>query len=201
MPSSPSAKTTARRRERRIQIVDIAAQLFAEKGYHGTGVAEICDKTGLGKGSLYYHIESKENLLHLIHDRVMDEVLESAENIRSLDVDASNKLRMLGTDLVRIIADYPDHVWVFLHEWRNLSGGHKEDFRKRRRRYEDAIESIFQDGVEEGTFEIRDTRTAVLAWLGMHNYTYQWYRKGGRLNPMQLAHEFFVVFSKGISAE
>jgi hypothetical protein len=73
---------------RRQEIVDTAATLFARKGYNGTGVVEICDAVGLGKGSLYYYIESKENLLTLIHDRVMAEVLESGDSVVSLEASA-----------------------------------------------------------------------------------------------------------------
>ena len=62
-------------------IVDTSAQVFARGGYHATGIAELCVANDLGKGALYHYIGSKEALLAAIHDRVMDEVLASAERV------------------------------------------------------------------------------------------------------------------------
>ena len=55
-------KLTQRGRERRQQILDQAARLFAERGYHPTSVAEIVDSLGVGKGVFYWYFESKEDL-------------------------------------------------------------------------------------------------------------------------------------------
>src|SRR5579863_8412159 len=106
---------------RRNEIVDEAARLFAARGYHATGVAELGDAVGLGRGALYYYIDSKENLLALIHDRVIVHVLAAGDKAVNLPGSASDKLRFLGRELIQIITLYPDHCWVFLHEYRSLS--------------------------------------------------------------------------------
>lgn len=192
----PVSKRVARQKE----IVDVAAQLFARQGYNATGIAELCEAVGLGKGSLYYYIHSKEHLLSQIHDRVMEEVLQSARDIEDLHATASESLRMLGIELLKIITQYPDHVWVFLHEWRVLTGVEADDFRKKRRQYEGTVERFLIAGVARGEFQITDTRLAVHAWLGMHNYTYQWYQSGGRLNAFQIAAQYYEIFMRGIEA-
>lgn len=191
----------SRRLQRQREIVDVAAHLFARQGYNATGIAELCNAVGLGKGSLYYYIESKEHLLSQIHDRVMVEVLQSARDIEGLDATASESLRMLGIELLKIITQYPDHVWVFLHEWRALSGREAEEFRKKRRQYEATVEKILVAGIERGEFRIDDLRLAVHAWLGMHNYTYQWYQAGGRLNAFQIANQYYEIFVRGIRVD
>jgi AcrR family transcriptional regulator len=53
-------KLTKRGTERREQVVEAAAQLFAAQGYHGTTVGDICDEIGVGKGVFYWYFESKE---------------------------------------------------------------------------------------------------------------------------------------------
>ena len=55
-------KLTQRGRERRQQILDESARLFAERGYHPTSVAEIVESLGVGKGVFYWYFESKEDL-------------------------------------------------------------------------------------------------------------------------------------------
>ena len=186
--------------ERRASIVDAAAPLFAERGYHATGTAELCEAAGLGKGSLYYYVESKENLLYLIHERVMGKVLEFATRMAQLDAPASDRLSQLGREQIGIIAAYPAHVWVFLHEHKSLTGWRAEEFSTSRRTYEDAIQKILDDGVAAGEFAIPDTRLATLGWLGMYNYTYLWFRPGRLLTSDRLADSFYELFLRGISA-
>ncbi len=186
--------------DRRTSIVDAAARLFAERGYHATGTAELCEAVGLGKGSLYYYVESKENLLYLIHDRVMSQVLELATRISEMDEPAGERLRQLGREQIAVIAAYPDHVWVFLHEHRALTGERARRFTASRRQYERRIEKILTDGVRSGEFAIADIRIAALAWLGMHNYTYLWYQPSEALTVERLAAEYYALFTDGIRA-
>jgi TetR/AcrR family transcriptional regulator, cholesterol catabolism regulator len=199
-PRSDKSRQPAgpRRLQRQTEIVDVAAHLFARQGYNATGIAELCEAVGLGKGSLYYYIESKERLLSKIHDRVMEHVLQSAADIEAIEASPSERLRMLGIELLKIITQYPDHVWVFLHEWKALKGEGKVEFKRKRRLYEDTVERVFQQGVDSGEFDIDDTRLAVHAWLGMHNYTYQWFRVQGRLNAFQIANQYYDIFLNGI---
>ena len=62
------------------------------------------------------------------------------------------------------------------------------------------IEQVLADGVNEGRFRIEDPRLAVLAWFGIHNYTYQWFRREGRLDAGTLAGSFHRLFLDGIAA-
>lgn len=198
---TPTPQRGPRWYKRQTEVIDIAARLFAQNGYNATGVAELCEAVGLGKGSLYYYITSKNHLLGLIHTRVMQEVLRSAERVLALDTHPMEQLRVLGMELLTINTRYPDHVWVFLHEWRALEGDEAVEFKEKRAIYEEALARILQRGTEEGVFEIADLRLAVLAWLGMHNYTYQWYRREGRLTPFQIASGFHEMFLQGILAD
>jgi TetR/AcrR family transcriptional regulator, cholesterol catabolism regulator len=184
---------------RRQAIIDTSARVFAQNGYHATGVAELCDANELGKGALYHYIGSKEELLAAIHDRVMDEVMLSADRVAGAGGSPSGQLDMLGDELVGIIARYPDHVWVFLHEFPALTGDWAEQFRRRRREYEQRVEMIFRAGIEAGEFRDLDPRMATFAWLGMHNYTYLWLRANGRLSPHAVASSFSDIFLRGVS--
>jgi AcrR family transcriptional regulator len=187
--------------ESRLQaIVDTSAAVFARRGYHATGIAELCVANELGKGALYHYIGSKEALLAAIHDRVMDEVLASADRVAAAGGAPTKQLTMLGDELLDIIARYPDHVWVFLHEFPALTGERAEQFRERRRTFERAVESILQAGITSGEFRDVDPRLTSLAWLGMHNYTYLWLRPDGDLTAHDVASRFADIFVGGIKA-
>jgi AcrR family transcriptional regulator len=189
-----SAKWTARR----AAIVDSSAHVFAQRGYHATGIVELCEVNGLGKGAFYHYIGSKEELLAAIHDRVMDEVLLGADRVAAAGGSPSAQLTMLGDELLDVIYRYPDHVWVFLHEFPALTAERADQFRLRRREYERRVEAVLQAGVDAGEFRDIDPRLTALAWLGMHNYTYLWLKPDGRLTARDVAKPFSDIFIHGI---
>ena len=101
--------------------------------------------------------------------------------------------------LLDVIFRFPDHVWVFLHDFPALTGKNAEMFRQRRRAYERRVESVFEQGIESGDFRPLDTRLAVAAWLGMHNYTYLSLRAGGHFSVKEVAKSFADIFIWGIA--
>ncbi len=193
------ARRSAKWRSRRQAIIDTSAQVFAQQGYHATGIMELCAANDLGKGALYHYIGSKEELLAAIHNRVMDEVMAGAERVAEAGGSPSQQLAMLGDEILDVIHRYPDHVWVFLHEFPALTGERAEEFRIRRREYERQVEGVLRAGVEAGEFRDLDPRLTALAWLGMHNYTYLWLKPGGSLSARDVAKPFAEIFMGGIA--
>ncbi len=183
---------------RRQVIIDTSAPVFARRGYHATGIMDLCAANDLGKGALYHYIGSKEELLAAIHDRVMDEVMLGADRVAEAGGTPSRQLARLGEELLDVIHRYPDHVWVFLHEFPALTGERAAQFRDRRRRYEQRVEAVLVAGVEADEFRPLDPRLTAMAWLGMHNYTYLWLKKGGRLSARDVAKPFADIFMQGI---
>ena len=108
-PTRPTTEATSKHRHgpkwhrRREEIIDRSAALIARRGFHATSTTELCEANELGKGALYYYIGSKEELLALIHDRVMDEVLSTAEAVVETEGSASVQLARLGEALVGVI--------------------------------------------------------------------------------------------------
>ena len=207
VPSRPMPRTatgakperSAKFKARRDAIVDASAPMFARRGYHATGIVDLCEVNGLGKGAFYHYIGSKEELLAAIHDRVMDEVMLGADRVAAAGGSPSEQLAMLGDELLDVIHRYPDHVWVFLHEFPALTDERAEQFRIRRREYERRVEAVLQAGIDAGEFRAVDPRLTALAWLGMHNYTYLWLKPGGRVSARDVAKPFADIFIGGIA--
>jgi AcrR family transcriptional regulator len=200
-----TARSTRRRArnakfgERRNEIVDLSAQLFAANGYSATGIREIGEAADLARGALYYYIDSKESLLGEIHDRVLDPLLERSRSIAALDLSASQRLRMVSEILIRQVIERADHVWVFLHEYRSLTGDRRKTFRTKRAEFEGILLDLLAAGVDSGEFEIADLRYTMLAFLGMHNYTYVWVRRGEALDPLEVSKLYCDVFLRGVA--
>lgn len=67
--ASPTPASQPRRASTRERLIETAARLFHEQGYHATGVATILREAGVNSGSLYHHFASKEDLLKAVLER------------------------------------------------------------------------------------------------------------------------------------
>jgi TetR/AcrR family transcriptional regulator, cholesterol catabolism regulator len=176
-----------KKRER--EIIDAAAEIFHRNGYADTSVQDVADAVGILKGSLYYYIDSKEDLLY----RVLLEVHEDAEGIlESIEAmtDASPLERIRA--YVRRHVDYNARnltkIAVYYHDFRLLSPERRADIRKHRRLYEEFLESLIREAQDAGEAR-RDADPRVLAncMFGSMNWTYTWYRPGGKVSVPELA--------------
>jgi TetR/AcrR family transcriptional regulator, cholesterol catabolism regulator len=199
-PHNPQLR--ARYDARRQELVDIAARLYAANGYHATSVDDLVEATSLQRGGLYHYIEGKQDLLVAIHERFIEPLLERARSVVGAAEPPDVKLTQLAQALMYVISTYQDHVTVFLNDWRSIKEGPEwQRIHHARREVESIVESVLEEGRAQGLFAIRDTRVATRAFLGMVNYTYQWYVPGGQLEPDALADELSSFFLTGVLTE
>jgi AcrR family transcriptional regulator len=103
-------KLTARGKQRRQQILDESARLFAERGYHPTSVAEIVDSLGVGKGVFYWYFESKEDLF-------LEILASSAQDLRRRQQaaigDEPDPLRRIELGIRASLQWFRDHRHLF----------------------------------------------------------------------------------------
>lgn len=199
-PKRPGRPRSAERwHERQREVVDIAAELFAQRGYHATSIQDLVEATGLQRGGLYHYMSGKADLLIQIHERFIEPLLAEARKIAAEDLPADAALRKLAGALMSDIATYRHQVTVFLHEWHIIQDSPEwEGIREARKEFESVIEGVLRRGVKEGVFRIKNTRLAVLGFLGMFNYSYQWFHPDGRFQPQLVADYFCDIFLSGI---
>lgn len=194
-----------RRRQQRYdarfeEIVDAAANLIARKGFAETSVAEICEHVGLGKGGLYYYIDSKDDLFLAIQERSLGPLIEQSRRIADVDADATVRLRMLSEFFLAVQFNRLDHAWVVLHDHRILHDDERaQEFRARRKEYEDILARVLDDGLQDGSLTFYDKSMTKLAFLGMHNYTYQWLDPEGRLDAREISRAYCRILLAGVS--
>lgn len=180
-------------------IIDIAAKLFARKGYSETSVAELCEAAKVARGALYYYIGSKEELLLEIQARVIRPLLEEAAEIVSLPEGAAVRLRLLSESLLRSIFQRVDHIWVYEHEYRILQSARRRAFLADRQAFEEVVSSLLNDGVEAGLFEISDLKLATFQFLNLHNYTFKWINTKGRWTAQHLSSQYCATLFHGMA--
>jgi TetR/AcrR family transcriptional regulator, cholesterol catabolism regulator len=180
---------------RRTELTREAARLFAERGYHGTSIGDIAKALGVQKGSLYAHIESKQDLLYEAMREGAEAFHDALDTVPELP--ASERIRLALRAHLRVVAEQLDVATVFVREWRYLEGERAAEFLAERRRYEERFRALFRDGRERG--ELRtdlDEQAAALLVLSAANWAYTWLPPGADTD--ELADRFYAILADGI---
>ncbi len=194
--SKRKAPAEATQREK---ILKTAAGLFAARGFHAVGIAELGDAVGLGRGALYHHIRSKEDLLYDIsREYIMDLAAHAAQAIDS-DGHPAERLRLLGTHLMLKIASHQAELTVCFREVHALTGERRRDVMALHAKYEAAWKRVLVDGEREGVFRPYDP-IVLKGVLGMYFYSYLWLKPSGRIGPGQVAERFNSMALKALAA-
>ena len=184
----------------RERILRVAVELFAEKGFHATGVAEIGLRAGIQRGALYYHIGSKEELLWEVLRPHVEEARAAAEAIAQSDLDPVEKLRRVIHDHLQTIAAHRPSVATYIRDRDALSDRRRAQLEALRDDVERAWRHIVDEGVRSGAFRTADP-VVVNGLLGLVNMVYLWYRPGGPDTPDDIAEKFTDLVTRGLLTE
>ena len=140
-------------RERWHEIVVAAGELFDEKGYASARIEDIAARVGLLKGSLYYYIDSKEDLLFAIVDG------SHSRGLATIDEDAplaaSNPPTRLGAFIrrwIRIVSALPGYEAIAERDLRHLSPERRVIVMDKRSRIHRFVREIIEAGIADGSF-------------------------------------------------
>ena len=194
----PPTRRNASQRRRAPQIIDAAARVFAERGFHGATTQDIADVLGIRQASLYYYFSSKEAALELVCLRGVEGFFEAAKMIAARPERARKRLISLIESHLSPLVDRADFVKVFLNERQHLP----RESRRRIGRWSRGLERIFEDVIKEGVAkgEFRadlDIRMATLAILGMCNAASSWQRREN-IDVTDIAEEFARLVTDGM---
>jgi AcrR family transcriptional regulator len=178
---------------RRRQILEIAAQLFARKGYRGTSMRDIGEQAGVRGGSLYHHIKSKDALFVELHNAALD---VAAEKIgRAADVQASpwERLQAACAMLLEIQLDPNSLTLPMMNDFREVPDPVRRQLIERRDHFEAQFRALVAALPLPPEIDRSVYRNLLLSTL---NSTADWYRPG-RLAPAEIAAQITRVFRHG----
>lgn len=185
---------------RQTEIIRAAAKVFKAKGYHAATIQDIADEVGLLKGSLYYHVASKEELLYLVVKDPITRVYRRLEKIADGKGSAREKIaRAVAVHLEAFDVHYP-HLFVYIREMDSLYARLKDKIAESPKHYERLWHRILREGMKAG--ELRDdldVKVATYAILGAMNWMYKWYEQNGRLSIREVANIYARTFLDGLS--
>jgi len=200
-----SKKVGQRRRggdpARRNEILEAALVLFNERGYDGTGIQDIAERVGMLKGSLYYHIESKEEILQELIRRVYEEGLAVLRAAVSAERDPSAALHRVIEDHTRFVLANTPGVSVALKELPALTPAYREGLDVLRSTYVAELRAVIADGVASASLRsTADPDVVVRAVIGTVNGACMWYMRERSEPPTDLPEQIADLLLEGLSS-
>jgi AcrR family transcriptional regulator len=182
-------------RKKRRQVVDLASinrvatRLFRQNGYDSTTMQDIADELGILKGSLYHHIDNKEQLLLTILRQSVGDVSAAVAEVERSPLPPPEKLRRLVRTEVLTMIQHQDEILIWLTE-RGRNPGLSKHIEPGARQADNKLRTVLEDGAAAGNWPISNLGLAYQAIRGMMAWVPAWYRPTGRQTAEEIADIF-----------
>jgi len=199
--SNDAPAGTVRPGIRRDELIEVAANIFAEKGYANTSIQDIADKLGLLKGSLYYYIDAKEDLLFEV---IQSNMIFWHGLVEEIQGSTASTLHRLHTYIHRNIEGslhVRDRTAVFIHDFQALSPERQQVILDMRHEHDVLLRDLIRKAKEEKLIaQDIDVKLVSLAILTMSGSLYRWYNAKGDLSAQSIADDLtrFVLQGLGV---
>jgi TetR/AcrR family transcriptional regulator, cholesterol catabolism regulator len=201
MTTGPLTSDTEFVSARRSEIVGIAAELFASKGYANTTVREIADAAGILSGSLYHHFDSKESMIEALLRDFLERIDAQYRRVIAAAADPVDALRELVHAAFGALATDRAAVAVMLNEYNVLVQYPRFGF------LHDSVEEserlwvgVLETGMRNGALRADVPADAVYRFLRDAIWvSVRWYRPDGPQRPDDVAEEYLTVLLSGLA--
>jgi AcrR family transcriptional regulator len=184
----------------RKEILDASAQIFSQKGYHGTSMQDIAAAVNLQKASLYHHVSSKQEILFELLNRGLLILTEEVDQVISASNPPEEKLRLAIRAYLTALTENQDVTSVLLLEYRSLEPKYLTRHIEERDRFERIWRNLIIEGIQNQTFSCGDPALATRALLGVMNWTVTWFRSDGPLSAGEIADQITDLYLLGLTA-
>ena len=171
-------------------IRDNAISMFSEFGYHAVTLRKLADRIGIQAGSLYNHIENKQELLFEILYEIMSDLVKSYDEVVAPVNGPRPRLDAFIRNHIAFHTARKEEVFIGNMELRNLSPENRDRMVVLRDTYQNYLIEILKEGQSAGVFDVRDARMLAFAILGMLNSVANWFNPAGRSSADDIADHY-----------
>lgn len=186
------------RETKRLAILDAAAKIFNERGYHNTSVADVAEALGVSKPFLYYYLKNKEDMLFECSRIATEQLHSMLDEVRKADVPGWERLVMLFRGYARVMTGHFGICLIRSTAPGTLPKESREKLWAGRRRLNKEVERIIAQGIADGSVRSCDPKMVSFALFGSFNWITYWYQDDGALNAEAIADYFLDVFARGV---
>jgi AcrR family transcriptional regulator len=183
------------------RLLEVAVELFAEKGFERTSVQDLVSGAGVTKGAMYHYFSSKDDLLHEIYARVLRMQTERLEEVVAQDFPVAERVHAAVADVTATTIEHLRSTTIFFRSLHQLPAEKQRDVRRARRRYHETFRAMILEGQRDGTFrEDVSADLAVEYCFGSVHHLPMWWNAGGPLSAEDVGRSFADLFLAGITA-
>ena len=186
--------------DKREAILRSAIKVFAQKGYFNAKVADIAGEAGIADGTVYLYFKSKEEILHSVFDRAMEEfIAEGKREIAAIEIADERLRRIAQLHLERLGADR-DLAIVFQVELRGSTKFMEEFSGGGFAEYLDLIKTTIEEGQKTGVFrkDLKAITAAKILYGALDEMVTNWILSKRTYSLAPMADEVLKVFYGGV---
>ncbi|PSR32028.1 MAG: hypothetical protein C7B46_16100 [Sulfobacillus benefaciens] len=199
-PAQQSSKWEGGQPMRRLEVLQKAIKVFYERGYRDATINQLAAEMGFSKAAFYHYVRSKQDLLYIIFDSVMDLLQDTVKGIMHSEASPERKLRQIVTNYVAMIVEYREMLEIYFTEKTELSREQQNAITLREREFMHVIRDVYQEGVAAGLFVELHPSVVTNIILGMCGWIYRWYDPEGVVPANQLPNMVLHILTRGIES-
>lgn len=151
------------------KIIEAAKELFLENGYHETSMSAIAKNADLGKGTLYWHFDSKDDLFQSMVTKEAKHMLKELNELTEKNLDAAEILKRFIRIRLKNIDENKKTTQMFMDGENFINEELKTTMVEIFHSFIDIVEDIIKQGINEGVFYTSNPEKAASAFIGMIN--------------------------------
>ena len=188
--------------DKREAILRAGIRVFAHNGYFNSKVADIAREAGVADGTVYLYFKSKEEILHSIFDRSVDEAVAEARKQLETIADPREKLRKIASMHLERLGSDRDLAVVFQVELRGSTKFMEEFSAAGFAEYLALIRSTFEEGQRAGVFraELHATVVSKILFGALDEMATNWILSKRRYKLAPMADQVLDIFLNGVKA-
>jgi len=178
-------------------VIVAAARAFNDQGFHNTSLDDIAAGLGVSKPTIYYYVESKEQLLFECFQAGLERIREGLRTVESSPLSARERLGEVVRHYARAVAS--EYGWCMVRaEDQDLGPELSGRIKATKAEIDRGMRRLLEQGIAEGSIEPCDTKMTAFAMAGALNWIAHWYRENQPMTAAQLAEKFVAVFDTGL---
>lgn len=195
--TTPVSQREQLREAKRYAVLQAAAQLFNERGFHATSLDDIAARLKVTKPTLYYYVKNKDEILLQCVRRGLTLMLEGIEASRSNGGKAVDQLMACMQVYARIVTQDFGMCLIRVGD-EQLPPASRKELRRLKSAVDQEFRRLVAAGVAEGSLQPCDPKMTAFVIAGALSWIGRWYRPGGQYTAEQVAQQCIATLCDGV---
>lgn len=196
-PWESASRREQQRETKRNAVLQVAAQLFNERGFHATSLDDIAARLNVSKPTLYYYVKNKDEILLQCVSNGLALTLEGIEASRQAGGKAVDQLRACMQVYADIVTQ-PFGMCLIRVGDEEVPEPARTELRRMKAEIDHAFRRLVAQGVQEGSLAPCDPKMSAFVIAGALSWIGRWYQPGGEYTSEQVAQQCIATLCDGV---